>query len=650
MQAPVATGQRRGVGLRSSVYSQGMRVALVCSEFRPDAALRLRSHARGLASALARAGLEVEVFTIEACTRRRLTQRRRQVPVKGMVKGTEGALALTAVAVDGSETASELAAAFGDFLDREHPAVCHFESIAAFGPALLGEARERGLPTVFCARDPWPAHDQLSLTLPNLAPFELGDCEAEARGDVARELCPSIPDGGGVPSDPGERVLLRLLLEGDESALAARPELEAQISAARERIQADRAHKRAVLSTVDRRFAASRMLARQLSATVGRAFTPRLPGTEPVAVRSEDRGADVVRSRLLFMGSSHPVEGLDVLLDALRELLAAPDREAPSLRVVLEATDPLRDSALALRAEALGVEFECRRGALDVAGALVGVDGLVFPARWGQFAPTPVRLAQASGLPVIASSIPGLEEFLSSASSILVDPGDVGQLAGALASVVHRAGHLGELREAALHRSVAQAGGGALKGLDAEAREWRQSYAELAGAIPPAGAEEGPRHVQEFRAELAELGRASLGDLFGRVEAGLEQLRGAFGLSEDTATLMARAVARGGPLGDRAADAGPGARLPRVGEVLDEDPDLLPRPRPGGPSGTGVAAPPEPLAMEPVATEPVATEAVATEADPAGDEQRAVGLGSVTADSAGRTDHADHAEGGEVRA
>ena len=102
MQAPDATGQRRGVGLRSSVYSQGMRVALVCSEFRPDAALRLRSHARGLASALARAGLEVEVFTIEACTRRRLTQRRRQVPVKGMVKGAEGALALTAVAVDGS--------------------------------------------------------------------------------------------------------------------------------------------------------------------------------------------------------------------------------------------------------------------------------------------------------------------------------------------------------------------------------------------------------------------------------------------------------------------------------------------------------------------------------------------------------------------
>ena len=70
-----------------------MRVALVSHELRSDATLRLRSHARGLASALARAGLEVEVFTLEACTRRRLTQRRRQVPVKGADK----ALGVTSV-------------------------------------------------------------------------------------------------------------------------------------------------------------------------------------------------------------------------------------------------------------------------------------------------------------------------------------------------------------------------------------------------------------------------------------------------------------------------------------------------------------------------------------------------------------------------
>ena len=468
-----------------------MRVALVCHEFRSEASLHLSSHARGLASALARAGLEVEVFTLESRGERRLTQRRRLVPVKD----ASGTLAVTAVVVDGSETPAELAVAFGAFLDRERPAVCHFESIGTLGAPSLGEARERGLPTVYCARDPWPAHDQLTLTLPNLAPFELGDCEAEARGEVALDLCSSIPNGGGVPADPGERLLLRELLEGDGAALASRPELARRVADARERIQEARASKRALLSSVDRRFAASRMLARQLSATVGRAFTPRIPGVEPAAARMEERAGDAARTRVLFLGSSRPVEGLDVLLDALRELLATPDREAPALRVVLEASDPVRDAALAARAEALGVEFECKRGALDVPRALGGVDALVFPARWGQFAPAPVRVAQAVGLPVIASAIPGIEEFASPASSSLFEPGDATQLAEALASIALRAGRLGELREAALHRAVSESGSGALKGLDAEAQEWRQTYEQLLGARPSQGPIAGPPHV-----------------------------------------------------------------------------------------------------------------------------------------------------------
>ena len=56
-----------------------MRVALVCHEFRSAAAVDLGSHARGLASALASEGLEVEVFTLESCGRPRLTPRRRKV-------------------------------------------------------------------------------------------------------------------------------------------------------------------------------------------------------------------------------------------------------------------------------------------------------------------------------------------------------------------------------------------------------------------------------------------------------------------------------------------------------------------------------------------------------------------------------------------
>ena len=144
------------------------------------------------------------------------------------------------------------------------------------------------------------------------------------------------------------------------------------------------------------------------------------------------------------------------------------------------------------------MEFECKRGVLDVPRALGGVDALIFPARWGQFAPVSVRVAQAVGLPVVASAIPGIEEFVAPGSSTLVEPGDVPQLAAALASIAHRAGRLGELREAALHRAVSEAGLGALKGLDAEAQEWRETYEQLLKSRPAQDPVAGPPHVQEF--------------------------------------------------------------------------------------------------------------------------------------------------------
>ncbi|MGD2018209.1 MAG: hypothetical protein PVJ89_08845, partial [Planctomycetota bacterium] len=297
-----------------------MRIALVCSEFRPGVSLDLRSHARGLGAALARAGLRVEVFTLERASRERLTPRRRVVPVGE----ASGSLAVTALAVDGRVTVDEVAAGFGRFLDRERPALCHFEALADLGPEGLAEATRRGLPTVYCARDPWPAHDRLTLTLPDLSPFELGDCEAEARGEVAAATCGTLPAGGGAPAAPAERALLRLLLDGDDDALAARGDLAERVADARTRVQERRAAKRAALSAVDRRFAASRLLARQLSATVGRAFTPRLPGVEAGGQRRGAEPSIGARTRVVFVGTSGPIEGVQLLLDALRYLVADP--------------------------------------------------------------------------------------------------------------------------------------------------------------------------------------------------------------------------------------------------------------------------------------------------------------------------------------
>ena len=564
-----------------------MRVALVCSEFRPGASLDVGVHARGLATALACSGVEVEVFTLAHSPGAPLTARRQEVSVPE----AEGSLAVTSVAVGEREDPGAIAQAFGRFLDRVRPRLCHFESIEALGTGVIEEADRRGLPSVYCARNAWPAHDELTLTLPDLAPFELGDREAEVRGWAARALCPSLPEGGGSPSDPEERALLRQLLEDDLDELAARPEIGPALSAARARVEEARSAKRAALSLVDGRFASSRLLARQLSATVGRAFTPRLPGCEPSAERLEPGAAHPSRTRVVFLGTSRPIDGLGVLLDALRELVADPGREAPDLRVHLEPTDPDRDADARSRAEALGAVFECGRGPLDPLRALGAADALVYPSLRGRFAPAPVRLAQASGLPVLASSLPGIDEFVSAEASILVEPGAVDALAGALESVALRTQAFDGLREAALHRAVSEAGKGPLKGLAEEAAEWSETYQQLVRARGATTESSGPPHAAEFAATHAALDHESLGELFTRVQAGLEQLRSAFGLPDTTASLMARAVARGGPLGDATGDGrthgeeAPLGSLESVGEAIQSlDRDLLPRPDAGRPA------------------------------------------------------------------
>jgi hypothetical protein len=357
-----------------------------------------------------------------------------------------------------------------------------------------------------------------------------------------------------------------------------------------------------------------------------------------VEAGGQRRGAEPsigARTRVVFVGTSGPIEGVQLLLDALRSLVADPEREAPDVRIHLEATDGARDAEVVARAESLGAEVELGSGPPDVARALGAADALVLPALWGQYAPAPVRLAQAAGLPVVAAALPGLEEFVAPGTAVLVDPADADALAEALASVAIRSQRLEALREAALHRAVAEAGSGALKSLDAEAREWTDTYDQLVAASATAGPHAapvpvpGPPHVEDFTRELAALGQRSLGDLFERVGEGLEQLRTAFGLKDSTASLMARAVARGGPLRDRAE--GESGRLPTATSAEDTAAgDLAAGDTAAGDAAAEVVTVGDLLPRSAPAGLPV--RGVATEADPAGqDEPELAGGEGVTA-------------------
>ena len=580
-----------------------MRVALVTAAFRARSPIDLASHVRSLAPALARAGVSVEVFA--GTTGSGLVpyaQRRSELvePVSGTTYG------VTVIELEADPDQARVAEAFGAFLKRERPKVCHFEHLDPMGVGLVREAKVRRISTLYAAHDTWPAHDRVSLTQPDLSPFELGDTEAEARALCAERV---LEAEGLEPESDAYEARLPHLLHGDLTD----PVEAAHLRAARESIEMRRAEKRVALSGVDRRFAASRLLSRELSAAVGRAFTFRAPGVDKAVIASVYEGAtqgavtqesvgagyasiDFAAAtegagtgssperakgpiRLVFMGTTERAAGVHVLLDAVAAVRATETNPRFSLRLALERTDDRRDAQIHARAGELNVDVVWSRGrSVDAIGTLDGADLLVVPSIWGEVAPSTLRIALAAGVPIVASRMPGVVEAAPSTASVLVTPGSSESLAEALTKLCDPDGAaaLKSMRSAAQSEQDANT-----KSVDDEALEWIDTYESLTDAaeaverarnhVATSGEREAeglsgqepfggqrkadPKRLAslvEVEEQLAELRGLSNTELFARAQAGVSHLRQAFGLKDSDAELLARVVSRGGSLRDRA--------------------------------------------------------------------------------------------------
>ena len=524
-----------------------MRVALVTARFRTRAPFDLGSQARSLAPALARAGASVEVFCGAGPEAGLTAFAQRRIQVMDHVSGdaTFGVttVSLPAMSPDAAPLDLEprLAEGFGAFLDRERPEVVHFERLDAFGTALVDEARSRGIQTVYCAADTWPAHDRASLLLPDMTPFDLGDAEAEARALLVEEEFGAGPlDLSSMEGAAAGRV--RHLLSEPLADL----EDVARLRDASEAVEQRRAAKREALSAVDRRFATTRLLAKNLSASVGRAFTFRAAGVDTALFRLPDAPAGAAAEpRLVAMGDTSREGGIDLLLDALSAVAC----ESLPLRplLVLECSDPDRDAEVARRAQDLEVETRWTRGPADVRGAVEAADLIVVTQGWGEVMPAACLVALAAGVPVIAARTPGVAEGLPQDAGQLVDPADASELADVLRGLTGDEGSLSSLSGGALEASLT------VKSVDDEAREWLDTYDELVGEAQGSPAIQGASG--DVAARLEELHALSHAELFGLAQAGIGRLRRAFGLDDSDAALLERAVARGGEARDRAMSA-----------------------------------------------------------------------------------------------
>lgn len=157
---------------------------------------------------------------------------------------------------------------------------------------------------------------------------------------------------------------------------------------------------------------------------------------------------------LLAVGSLIRRKGYDLLLTALARI------ESRSWRLVLIGEGPERESLMEL-ARRLGVDVAVRfLGSIspeDMPCQYAKCDLVVFPSR-SEGRPNVVLEAMAAARPVVAFSIPGVTDLVTSEVGWLVEPGSVSAYASALEEAIGNA-RLRQHRGEAARRRVISSGG-----------------------------------------------------------------------------------------------------------------------------------------------------------------------------------------------
>jgi glycosyltransferase involved in cell wall biosynthesis len=168
-----------------------MRIVLAVHGFPPHECTGVETHVEALARALARRGLEIEVFSTRADPR---------APDFSLRSEQREGFRLTWVVQNRvPQSAREHAerpgavAAFAEFLERVRPQLVHFHHVHKLGLGCLELAAQRNIPSVFTAHDYFSVCHRIVLSRPDLQRCEtLGDAAACARCDGAVSYLDSL--------------------------------------------------------------------------------------------------------------------------------------------------------------------------------------------------------------------------------------------------------------------------------------------------------------------------------------------------------------------------------------------------------------------------------------------------------------------------
>lgn len=325
-----------------------------------------------------------------------------------------------------------MAAHVREFLVEFAPDVVHLTSMYTLSTSAIGAAKSLGLPVVFTLSDFWticPRH--------TLMKHGGGICDGQVSAATCHDCLLSESAGYRSLKAAVPQGLMRLGV----SAVLHRPNLSVRLPAFRGwgvDVDDRRRVMAAALRQVDCLITASGYVR---DVVVGTGITPTIEvshyGHELDWLNRYSRRTPDGTVHIGYIGQVVPIKGVDVLLDAF---LSAGFGDRASLHIYGGTKDGSTAYERELRRKADGtrsVRFHGPYARPDLPQVLGNLDLIVVPSVWPDVAPLVVHEAFAAGLPVIASRVGGLPEFVREGhGGLVVEPGDRSALGSALRSIV----------------------------------------------------------------------------------------------------------------------------------------------------------------------------------------------------------------------
>lgn len=333
---------------------------------------------------------------------------------------------------------------FLDILDETKPDVVHFEHLAFWGFGPVREARSRSIPTVLTLHDYYllcPRGGLLMREDETLCP----DRTADQCAGCMQEY-PLRPEKYG--ADPNDFDRLAVF----------EPAVERRMQRVRELADA------VTLFTAPSAFLRDRFWDHGFPRD---RFEVTDNGYDKEGFEARSSEPAQVPIDIGYIGGLTPWKGVHVLLEACREL----PEDGYRLHLHGDRTwFPDYIARLDELAEGLPIEFHGPFENREAGRILAGFDVTVVPSVWYENSPMTIHEAHLAGVPVVATNLGGMAEFIKpEINGLLFERGNSGDLAAKLRRLIEDPAEVDRLR----------AEMGYVKSSESEAEEWEQRYRSL---------------------------------------------------------------------------------------------------------------------------------------------------------------------------